>query len=62
MRLTSNTFTVAVMPAPLPTTISAFPSSSVGSNGPLATGVLPMSAAATTAPPINDDGNARKSL
>ena len=26
MRLTSNTFTVVFMPAPLPTTISAFPS------------------------------------
>ena len=51
----SNTFTVVFMPAPLPTTISAFWSSSVLSNGPFVSGVLPMSAAATTAPPINDD-------
>src|SRR6202035_1239207 len=57
--LTSKTFTVAFMPAPLPTMISAFPSCSRVSNGPFANGVLPMSAAATTAPPTNDDGNAR---
>jgi len=62
MRLTSNTFTAASMPAPLPTTISAFWSNAPGLNGPLASGVLPMSAAATTAPPTNDDGKARNSL
>ena len=59
MWLTSKTSTVAFMPAPLPTTISALPSSVLTN---LLFTVLPMSAAATTAPPMNDEGEARKSL